>query len=201
MAEDGNSSFFALVSRMRYIDRWALMRNAREENLAEHSLDVAVIAHALCIIGNTRYGRQLDAERAAVLGLYHDVPEIVTGDLPTPLKYSSRRMHSAYGEAEDAAISELLDALPEDLRDSYESILRHPDDDPYLLRLVKAADKLAALIKCIDEAGSGNGEFRSAEASTRAALDEMAADLPEVSDFLAEFIPSYGETLDELLPR
>lgn len=193
------AAFFAIVSRMRYIERWALMNNAKPENLAEHSLEVAMIAHALCVLGNVRHGKSLDADRAAVLGLYHDAPEIITGDLPTPVKYFSGRTRSAYGEVEDSAVQQLLGALPEDLRPTYEDVLRPREDDAYLRRLVKAADKLSALIKCLGEANLGNGEFRSAEATTRATVERMAEGLPEVADFCREFLPSYGATLDELL--
>lgn len=197
MAEQSN--FFAIVSRMRYIDRWALMRNSRPDNLSEHSLEVAMIAHALCVLGNVRHGRSLDANRAAVLGLYHDAPEIITGDLPTPVKYQSPQMTAAYRSVEQTAEESLLATLPPDLRPVYEAILRPEADDPYLLRLVKAADKISALIKCVDEASAGNGEFRSAEASTRAKVERMAEELPEVRDFLDEFLPGFGSTLDELL--
>lgn len=196
---EGTTHFFAIVSRMRYIERWALMNNAKPENLSEHSLEVAMIAHALCVIGNVRYGRELDAERAALLGMYHDVPEIITGDLPTPVKYFSSRTKAVYGEVEDSAIDQLLAALPEDLRPTYERILRSTDDDEYLRRLVKAADKFSALIKCLNEANLGNGEFRSAEATTREAVERMASEMPEVEDFCREFLPPYGATLDELL--
>jgi len=201
-APGADAHFFAILSRMRYIDRWALMRNSRPDTLAEHSLEVAMVAHALCVIGNVRHGRSLDAERAALLGIYHDAPEIITGDLPTPVKYYSSRITDAYHEVEDAAKQSLLDSLPADLRPAYEGILSPQaasDDDAYLLRLVKAADKISALVKCIEEAGSGNVEFRSAEASTRAMVEEMAGELPEVRDFVDEFLPSYGATLDELL--
>ncbi len=195
------SHFFAIVSRMRHIERWALMRSASPENLAEHSLDVAMIAHALCTIGNVRYGRALDADRAAVLALYHDAPEIVTGDLPTPVKYFSGRTARAYTEVEESAVEQLLATLPDDLRPMYEDLLRHKSDDAYLLRLVKAADKISALVKCVQERGFGNGDFRSAEATTIERIREMEDDLPEVRDFMAEFLPSYGQTLDELLER
>ena len=196
------SHFFAILARMRYIDRWALMRNSRPDTLSEHSLEVAMVAHALCVIGNVRHGRSLDAERAALLGIYHDAPEIITGDLPTPVKYYSSRITGAYREVEAAATASLLDALPDDLRPAYEEILSPSvknDDDAYLMRLVKAADKISALVKCIEESGSGNVEFRSAETSTRAAVMCMAEELPEVRDFVEEFLPSFGSTLDELL--
>ncbi len=194
--------FFATVSRMKYISRWALMRNTREENLSEHSLEVAMIAHALCTIGNVRYGRQLDAERAALVGLYHDAAEIMTGDLPTPVKYGSDAIRDAYKAVERKAEEQLLARLPEDLRQAYEGILTAPEEpapeEQYLRRLVKAADKLSALIKCIEERNSGNMEFRSAEASTRESLRHLAEELPEVRDFMRDFLPAYGKTLDEL---
>lgn len=195
-------SFFATVSRMKYINRWALMRNARTENLSEHSLEVAMIAHALCTIANVRYGRKLDAEHAALIGLYHDAPEIITGDMPTPVKYANERIRTAYKAVEEQAERELLQKLPEDLRAEYENILCTPqgagESEQYLRRLVKAADKLSALIKCLEEEESGNREFRSAKRSTEQAVEKMAGKLPEVGDFLRDFLPAYGQTLDEL---
>lgn len=197
------SHFLAILSRMKYIERWSLMRSSRAENLSEHSLEVALIAHMLCVIGNVRYGRALDAERATLVALYHDASEIVTGDLPTPVKYHDGAIRDAYKAVERNAEERLLDALPSDLRPAFEDVLWPAadanEDEPHLRRLVKAADKVSALIKCVEEARSGNTEFRSAEASTRAAVDEMAAELPEVADFMREFFPSYGATLDELL--
>jgi len=187
---------------MRYIERWALMRNARPDNLSEHSLEVAMISHALCTIANVRYGQQLDANLAAVIALYHDAPEIITGDLPTPVKYFNHQISDAYKEVEAAATKRLVDALPADLRAAYEPVLspsRQTEEEDRMLRLVKAADKLSALIKCIDEKNSGNTEFDSAAATIRATLDAMAAELPEVRDFLDELLPSYGRTLDELM--
>ncbi len=195
-------SFFATVSRMKYISRWALMRNSREENLSEHSLEVAMIAHALCTIGNVRFGHYLNAEHAALIGLYHDVPEIITGDMPTPVKYYNAAIRDAYREVEHHAEENLLARLPEDLREEYQKILMTPEnpgeEEQYLHKLVKAADKLSALIKCMEERQSGNQEFRSAEAGTRKTLEKMAQELPEVGDFLREFLPAYGKTLDEL---
>lgn len=161
-----------------------------------------MIAHALCTIGNVRYGRQLDAERAALVGLYHDAAEIMTGDLPTPVKYGSDAIRDAYKAVERNAEEQLLARLPEDLRQAYEGILTAPEEpapeEQYLRRLVKAADKLSALIKCIEERNSGNQEFRSAEASTRESLGHLAEELPEVRDFVRDFLPAYGKTLDEL---
>lgn len=192
------SHFFALLSRLKYIERWALMRSASPENLADHSLEVAMIAHALCVIGNVRYGKSLNAERAALIGMYHDASEIITGDMPTPVKYFNSEIRSAYAKVEEAAAERLISALPDDLRPVYEDIL-HGNDDEYLMRLVKAADKISAFIKCVDEEHAGNEEFKTAADSTRLAIDAMAIDMPEVADFLREFLPSYGRTLDELL--
>lgn len=197
-------SFFATISRMKYIERWALMRSTRPENLSEHALEVASIAHVLCLIGNRRYDRKLNAERAAMLGLYHDATEIITGDMPTPVKYHSSDIRQAYGLVEKAAARKLLDLLPEDLRGSYEEILLSAGSDiseseKYLRRLVKAADKLSALIKCIEEENAGNAEFRTAKESIEAMIGDLARELPEVRDFCRDFLPAYGRTLDELL--
>ena len=192
-------SFFAAVSRMKYIERWALMRNARPENLCEHSMEVAVIAHALCMIGNVRFGKELDADYAAVVGLYHDTTEIITGDMPTPVKYYSAGMRQTYQQVEDVAKHQLLEKLPEDLREAYREVFDVREDAAYEQRLVKAADKLSALIKCIDEEKSGNTEFMSARETTAKAVDELAAQLPEAAVFRDEFLPAYGETLDSIM--
>ena len=187
---------------MKYIERWALMRNSRSENLSEHSLEDAMIAHALCTIGNVRYNRNLDASRAALIGLYHDASEIITGDMPTPVKYVNEHLKDAYKEVERMAEFKLLERLPSDLRAEYESILKKSADadenELYMRRLVKAADKLSAYIKCIEEENSGNREFRTAKDTISAALDTLASELPEVEDFMKEFLPPYGRTLDEL---
>ena len=193
-------AFFATLSRMKYIERWALMRNSRQETLSEHSLEVAMIAHALCTIGNLRYGRHLDADRAALIGIYHDASEIITGDMPTPVKYYNPEIRSAYKQIEHMAENRLLDRLPEDLRSAYRDVFYTPDDpdEKYMRRLVKAADKLSAYIKCIEEEKSGNTEFRSAKVSTQKSLEGVCAELPEVRDFMRDFLPAYGSTLDEL---
>lgn len=192
--------FFATVSRMKYIERWALMRNTRPENISEHSLEVAMIGHALCIIGNVRYGKNLNAEKAALVGLYHDASEIITGDMPTPVKYSSRDIRAAYRKVEEMAENRLLEQLPEDLRPVYEKIFRpdQTEEERYLRAMVKAADKLSAYIKCLEEEKSGNTEFRTAKQTIGKAVNEMCGRYPEVRDFVEEFLPSYGKTLDEL---
>ncbi|SFU31131.1 5'-deoxynucleotidase [Butyrivibrio sp. INlla21] len=195
-----NYNFFALISRMKYIDRWALMRNTRQENLCEHSMEVAMIAHALCTIGNVRYGKNLDANKAALIGLYHDASEIITGDMPTPVKYFNKDLKKAYKEVEAIADDKLLEKLPDDLRPSFEAIFKADDNDDerYMRRLVKAADKLSALIKCMAETGAGNSEFRTAKESTEKTIRSLYQELPEVLDFVNEFLSSYGNTLDEL---
>jgi 5'-deoxynucleotidase len=194
------SHFFETVSRMKYIERWALMRSGRRENLSEHSLEVAMIAHALCLIGNLRYGMNLNADKAAVMAMYHDAPEIITGDLPTPVKYFNREIESAYHQVEKVAAAELLQQLPEDLREAYADILNENEDED-LKTAVKAADKLSALIKCMEEENAGNREFSTAAVSTRKSLEEMIPAFAPLKDFMETFIPDYGHTLDELLGR
>ena len=193
-------NFFATVSRMKYIERWALMRNSRPENLSEHSLEVAMIAHALAVIGNVRYDRGLDADKAALIGLYHDASEIITGDMPTPVKYYNQEMEDAYKQVEKVAEVLLLHRLPDDIRPVYEAIFKPGDGERehYLRRLVKAADKISALIKCIEEERAGNSEFKTAKDATEKTLETLRRELPEVEDFLTECLPPYGATLDEL---
>lgn len=190
--------FYAMISRMKYINRWALMRNNREENLSEHCLEVSVIAHALATISNVRFGNSLNAERAALIGLYHDASEIITGDMPTPVKYYNDDIKDAFKEVENIACHKLLNKLPDDLKSAYESILLKSPEDEYLWKLVKCADKISAMIKCIEETASGNTEFKSAYDATYSILTDMAAKYPEVKVFVDEFLPEYGRTLDEL---
>ncbi len=193
-------NFFATISRMKYIDRWALMRNSRNETLSEHSLEVAMIAHALAVIGNVRYDRNLDENSAALIGLYHDSSEIITGDMPTPVKYYNPEIKEAYKEVEKIAEYKLLQKLPSDLRPAFEKIYKTDNsaEDHYLRRLVKAADKISAYIKCIEEEKAGNTEFKTAKATIGKSLDKLSEELPEVKDFVNEFLPPYGKTLDEL---
>lgn len=187
--------FFAMHSRMKYINRWALMRNVRQENISEHSNDVAVIAHALAVIKNTRFDGNLNPDRAAFLGLYHDMTEIITGDMPTPVKYHSEDMRREFQKIEDNAAFRLLNMLPEDMRAYYEDAFFPKNDDEYLWKIVKASDKLSALIKCIEELTAGNNEFKQAMQSTKQAIENM--NMPEVNCFLDEFLPSFYLSLDE----
>ena len=179
-------AFFAMMSRLKYINRWALMRNSREENLSEHSLEVAMLSHALCTIGNKRFGKTLNADRAALIGLYHDA---------TPVKYFNSNIKSVYKEIEHTACGKLLSILPEDLRGEYEKIFEPTDEYKYEKALVKAADKLSAYIKCLDEKKAGNHEFLQAEKAILKAV--KALNLEEVEVFLMEFMPAYSRTLDE----
>ena len=187
--------FFAMFSRMKYINRWALMKNTRSENLSEHSLEVAAIAHAIAVMKNLRFGGELNAERAAVLGLYHDMPEIITGDMPTPVKYHSKTLRNAFREVETEACSRLLSMLPEDMKESFSPYFFKREEDGYLWKIVKAADKISALFKCIEEEKSGNHEFSSALCSTKKAIEKM--NLPEADAFLEEFMEAYKLNLDE----
>ena len=188
-----NSHFYAMLFRMKYIDRWALMRNTRSENLSEHSLETAFIAHALCIIENKRFGGKVNAEKAAVLALFHDTPEIITGDLPTPVKYYSSEIKKAYDDMEKVAVERLLDLLPSDLRPEFEEIYNEKDE--HILKIVRAADKLSALIKCRDEIRMGNREFVIAEEAALKAIKGL--DLPAADVFINEFLPSFSLSLDE----
>lgn len=193
-----NYNFYATVSRMKYIERWALMRNTISENLSEHSLEVSMIAHALCIIGNVRYKKKLDADYAAMVGIYHDASEIITGDMPTPVKYYNRSINEAFKSIEDEANKKLLSQLPEDIRTEYEKYFVKPEQKAYEWRLVKAADKISALIKCIEEEKTGNKEFVVAKQSTEKSVKKLAKELPEVDAFVSECLEAFSKTLDEL---
>lgn len=188
------SHFFAYISRMRFIQRWALMRNTAPENVQEHSHQVAVLAHALAVIRREKFGGTIDPGMAAAAALYHDASEILTGDMPTPIKYDNPAIRNAYKDVEAVAESKLLAMLPEELRGAYRPLLT--DTDPEVETLVKAADKLSAHIKCLEELKAGNAEFRDAARQTREALE--ACRLPEVDYFLETFLPSFSLTLDQL---
>ena len=188
------SHFFAYISRMRFIQRWALMRNTAQENVQEHSHQVAVLAHALAVIRNEMFGGTVDAGAVTAAALYHDASEILTGDMPTPIKYFNPGIRTAYKEVEAVAEQNLLAMLPEELRSVYTPILTEVPAE--VAAIVKAADKLSAYIKCVEELKAGNNEFREAAAQTRKALEEY--DLPEVRYFLDTFMDSFSLTLDEL---
>ena len=187
-------NFFPMIARMRYINRWGLMRNTQPENIQEHSHMVAVLAHALAVIENEKFGGQVDPGTVAVAALYHDASEILTGDMPTPIKYDNPAIRSAYKDVETVAERKLLQMLPPELQGVYEPILT--EADPEIRQVVKAADKLSAYIKCVEELKAGNNEFREAAAQTRKVLESYG--LPEVAYFLETFMDSFSLTLDEL---
>ena len=190
-----SETFFAYISRMRYIGRWSLMRNSLPENIQEHSHMDAVIAHALGTIRRDVFGVDCDPNECAAAALFHDSSEILTGDLPTPIKYHSRAIMGAYKQVEKIACEKLLSTLPDELRPAYEPLIGGETEER-LHDIVKAADKLSAYIKCIEERKAGNNEFLSAEKSTKAILDKSP--LPEVRYFIEHFIPAFELDLDEL---
>lgn len=190
------SNFYALLARMKFINRWGLMRSTHNETLSEHCLDTAFIAHALVIIDNKRFGGTLNPDRAAVLAMYHDVSEILTGDMPTPVKYFNPDIRKAYKAAEQSACERLLAGLPDDMRAEIEPCVIYDEDAKRYELFIKAADKLSALAKCIEERGMGNREFEDAEISTKEAI--KALKLPAADVFLDNFMQAYGSTLDKL---
>lgn len=190
-----SDNFFAYISRMRYIGRWSLMRNSMPENIQEHSHMVAVLAHALGVIRRDVLGEECDPNECAAVALFHDCSEILTGDLPTPIKYHSEEISAAYKQVEKLACDKLLETLPDELRGAYEPLLAG-ETQQRLHDIVKAADKLSAYIKCIEERKAGNNEFLSAEKQIRGLLDESP--LPELRYFMEHFIPAFELTLDEL---
>lgn len=192
-----SSHFFAYVSRLRWIKRWGLMRNAIEENVATHSWEVATLAHALALIRNRHFGGQVNADKIAAAALYHDATEVITGDMPTPVKYHSKVMREAFGDIEHKAEAELLALLPEDMREDFSPYLRESQLPAEDRELIKAADRLSAWLKCQAEVRAGNREFEPAEKQIRQRLEQEA--LPEVAYFMEVFAPSYEEPLDNLL--
>lgn len=189
-------SFFAMFSRMKYIDRWALMRNTRRETLSEHSLEVSAIAHALAVIANERCGYSLNAERAALLGIYHDMPEIITGDMPTPIKHGNPELKKAYRTVEKATATRLVSLLPDYMQPSYRGFFIKQEEDAPLWQAVKAADKISALIKCIEEEKAGNSEFMGAKKSVSELIEKLNYEPATI--FLSEFIDAYALNLDQL---
>lgn len=186
-------NFFAYLGRMKYIKRWNLMRSTVSENIMEHSAEVGMIAHALAVISNKFFNGDFNVERIGMLGLYHETSEVITGDLPTPIKYYNPEIHKAYKQIEDIANDKLLNMLPSELKEYYSSMMNPSEKE---LAIVKAADKLAAHIKCVEEVKCGNSEFKKALKSTKEILESNP--LPEVKYFIKNFLPSYSKTLDEL---
>lgn len=187
--------FFAYLSRMKLIQRWGLMRNTRQENVMEHALQAAMIAHGLAAIAQIRFQKKVNPEHIMALAIYHDAGEVITGDLPTPVKYHNVFMKTEYKKLEEVASHKLLSMLPCDLQASYQPYLL-PDVDSYEWKLVKAADRICAYIKCIEEEKAGNSEFMQAKATIRKSILEI--DMPEVQSFMEEFVPSFALSLDEL---
>lgn len=190
-----SSNFFAMIHRMKFIDRWALMNNTHKENIAEHSHTVCVIAHALALIGNKKFGKNHDIERCVLLALYHDATEVITGDMPTPVKYYNETIKNAYKEIEHKAGERLLSMLPDEFQEDYTHFLQPGETDRDMLILIKAADKISALIKCIEETRMGNKEFEKALEAQQEKISSIP--LPEVKYFCSEFLPAYYLTLDE----
>lgn len=188
--------FFAYLSRMKLIRRWGLMRNLIPENDMEHAMQAAMIAHALAVIGNTRYGRQYNAEHVMALALFHDISEVITGDLPTPVKHNNPQIKAEYHKIERIAVKRLLQMLPEDLQPAYRPLVI-PESNTEEWRLVKAADRLCGYIKCLEETKAGNNEFAEARESILSTLHSLD-NMPEVQDFLREFVPGFGMSLDQI---
>ena len=194
-----SSNFFAMVERMKLIDRWALMNNTGKENIAEHSHTVAVIAHALALIGNKKFGRSYNAERCALLALYHDTTEVITGDMPTPVKYKNEALRTAYKAVERESALAMADLLPPELHEIEGSYLTGSVLNDAERKLLKAADRLSALIKCMEEVESGNREFTAALAQQKADLAAMHS--PEADYFIEHMLPCYTQNLDELTKK
>lgn len=190
------SHFFAYLSRMKYIERWGLMRNTRNENIQEHSLQVAMISHSLAIIKNKYFNGEVDPEKAAVFGMFHEVSEVITGDLPTPIKYFNPDIKKAYKDIEEVASAKLLKMLPNDLKEEYRTLLFKDDRYEKVWKIVKAADKICAYLKCIEELKAGNQEFAKAKKTLESEIEKLK--MPEVEYFMKTFVPSFSLTLDEL---
>jgi len=187
------SSFFAYLNRMKYIKRWSLMRSYEPENILEHSAEVSMIAHALAVIGNKYYGKSYNCDRIGMVALYHETSEVITGDLPTPIKYFNPEIKNAFKDLEKGAEDKLLNTLPESLRDVYQELVR-PSQEEYTI--MKYADKISAYIKCVEELKAGNKEFAKAEKSIKKDIENFNSE--EVNYFMKNFFPSFKKTLDEL---
>lgn len=191
----GKNSFYAYMSRLKYIRRWGLMRSVEPENVAEHTFQVAIIAHALCLMHNEKAGEKISEQDVVLCALYHETAEAITGDLPTPIKYYNEEIACAYKGIEQEAEQSMLGMLPESLRARIEPYVTG-DVDPEARKIVKAADRICAYIKCIEERKSGNAEFDKAAPKIRASIEAMH--MPEVDAFLESFLEAYEKTLDEL---
>ena len=191
-----NSHFFAYLSRMKFIQRWGLMRNIRAENIQEHSLQVAMIAHGLALIRNRLFAGELDPERVMALAVFHEVGEVITGDLASPIKYFNPQIKRAYGEIEEVACQKLCGMVPAELREDYRPLLFRGEADVENWKLVKAADKICAYVKCLEELKAGNQEFSKAKKAVEKDIERL--ELPEVRYFMERFVPSFTLTLDEL---
>lgn len=190
------SHFFAMINRMKYINRWGLMNNTNSENISEHSLQVAMFTHCMIIMHNEMFNDNLNPEHGAVLGLYHDASEIITGDLPTPVKYYNPDIRDAYKKVEAIAEERLMHLLPEKMQKYYENILSYSDEDEVYWKYVKAADKISAVTKCMEEIKMGNQEFKDAYKTLIKAVNDY--NMPVVDEFMTEFVPSFNLTLDEI---
>ena len=190
-------NFFAYMARMKLIRRWGLMRSVNEENIAEHSLQVAHIAHALALIKNKKFGGCVNADRIATIALYHETSEVITGDLPTPIKYYNSEIRNSYKDIERAANKRLIDTLPEEFKDDYYEIIE-PDAESYEHKIVKAADKIAAYVKAVEEMQLGNREFAMAQETLEKDVLKCAEEMPEVALFCEYYLDSFKKTLDEL---
>lgn len=192
-----DSPFFSYLYRMRYIKRWSLMRNTVKENVAEHSFQVALLTHALCSIANDVYGKQVPTEQAVVLALFHDVTEVFTGDIPTPVKHHSSGLLDNFRQLEQLSSHRLLEMVPDNLKDTYRPLVTGKQDmENELRRFVKAADLLDAYLKCVTELTAGNREFAVAKDQILAAIRKL--NMPETDYFLTHFAPSFEKSLDEL---
>lgn len=191
-----NFTFFAFLSRMRYINRWGLMRNTYTENIQEHSLQVAIIAHGLAVIRNTYFNGEINPERVAILAMFHDCNEIITGDMPTPIKYYNPQISKIYKDIEDISKEKLLSMLPEEMADEYYSLFFKNPDDMECWGIVKAADRISAYVKCVEEVKAGNNEFKKASETILDSIRNI--ELPEVKYFMDRFMPSFSLSLDEI---
>lgn len=188
--------FFSFMAKMKHIKRWGLMRNTREENIQEHSLQTAMIAHALALIKNTYFGGSVDAEHVMAIAVFHETGEVITGDLATPIKYYNPEIKLAYKQIERVAEQKLVDMLPDELRSEYSELILGRENDGECYKIVKAADKICAYLKCVEEMSAGNKEFAKAKETLKNAIDKI--DMKEVNFFMENFVPSFDLTLDEL---